>query len=519
MAPAAPTDLTATPGDRRAVLAWTAPADPDVVGHRVLRQDGTVAATVDAPTTQVAVPGLVNGTTYRFTVVAVDAGGNVSAPSTAATVVPASPAVPVQGAGESGGLAVSADGRYVVVGTAARLEAADTNTAYELHLLDRTAGTARRLAPLPAAASGATDPTNTSAPAISADGRTIALATRAALVPGDTNGQPDVYRYDTASATWSLVSVPAGGRAHGTTAGAVLHPGSSVYATSPPVALSADGDLVLFYSDRSDLVAGDTNGRTDLFAKRLSTGVVTRVSTTTAGGDLGAATGPALEITPDGRFALFPAAAPDGTVLLHRKTLSGAGAGELVVVSAVPRPGGAVQFGVFRDAGDIAISDDGRYVALVTASRIATSTPGAAGSTGLAYRIDLTTRAVLPLGNGQQTVWEHQVELDPTGRHAFFATASGQLPADTNGHTDHYRRDLAGGVAGPLVHVTTDADGRVTGGPIGSVMSSEYGRLTALTADRVVVTTSQALVSADTNRLRDLYLKDLGTGVVSSPLG
>ncbi|RZU30400.1 hypothetical protein [Blastococcus saxobsidens] len=90
---------------------------------------------------------------------------------------------------------------------------------------------------------------------------------------------------------------------------------------------------------------------------------------------------------------------------------------------------------------------------------------------------------------------------------------------DTNGHTDHYRRDLGGGVAGPLVLVTSDSDGRTTGGPIGSVMPPEYGRLIALTADRVVVTTSQALVSADTNRLRDLYLKDLGTGVVSSPLG
>src|SRR3712207_7734655 len=50
--------------------------------------------------------------------------------------------------------------------------------------------------------------------------------------------------------------------------------------------------------------------------------------------------------------------------------------------------------------------------------------------------------------------WEHQVELDPTGRHAFFATTAAALPADTNGHTDHYRRDLDGGVAGPLVLVT-----------------------------------------------------------------
>ncbi|RBY95954.1 hypothetical protein DQ237_12550 [Blastococcus sp. TF02-8] len=520
MAPAPPTGVTATPGDRRAVVAWTPPADTDVVGYRVLAEDGTVVASATAPADRIAVKDLANGTTYRFTVVAVDAGGHVSAPSAQVPVTPASPPVPVLGAGESGGLAVSADGRKVVVGTRERLEASDTNTAYELYLIDRQAGTSRRLAPLPPSATGASDPTNGSAPAISADGRTVVLATTASLVPADTNTVTDVYRFDVATSAWSLVSTTPDGRVSSTTAGAVLQTGSSVYATSAPVVVSADGDLVLFYSARSDLVAGDTNGVVDLFAKRLSSGAVTRVSTTTAGGNLtGAATGPALEITPDGRYALFPATTSTGTVLLYRKTLTGTGAGELVVASTVSSRGGPVQFPVYRDAGDISISDDGRYVGLVTSSRITTTNPAATGTVGLAYRVDLMTSTALALGDGQQTVWEHQVELDPTGRYAFYATAAAAVAADTNGHTDHYRRDLAGNAVGPLVLVTADADGRPTTGPVGSVAPSEYGRLTALTGDRVVVTTSQALVSADTNRLRDLYLKDLGTGVASSPLG
>jgi large repetitive protein len=79
--PAPPTDVLATTGDRRAVLSWTAPAAPDVVGYRVLAPDGSTVATVAAPTTRATVTGLTNGTSYRFTVVAVDAGGNVSAPS------------------------------------------------------------------------------------------------------------------------------------------------------------------------------------------------------------------------------------------------------------------------------------------------------------------------------------------------------------------------------------------------------------------------------------------------------
>src|SRR3712207_762121 len=114
--------------------------------------------------------------------------------------------------------------------------------------------------------------------------------------------------------------------------------------------------------------------------------------------------------------------------------------------------------------------------------------------------------------------WEHQVELDPTGRHAFFATTAAALPADTNGHTDVHRRDLDGGVAGPLVLVTANASGAHTTGPTGSVAPAEYVRVFALTGDEVVVTTSQALAPVDANRLRDLYRKDLSDGWVGTPL-
>ena len=520
-APAAPTGVRATPGDRQAVVHWAAAPEPDVVAHRVLAEDGTVVATAAAPATSAPVTGLTNGTTYRFTVVAVDGAGWVSPASAAVSVVPAPSGVPVDGAGQSGGLAVSRDGRYLVVGTRARLEPTDTNTAYELYLLDETADTARRIAPLPASATGATDPTNTGAPAVSDDGRFVALATTAALMPADRNGMADVYRLDTGTGVWSLVSVPAAtGTVSSTAAGTLLQTGSSVYATSPPVALSADGDLVFFYSARPDLVTGDTNGAVDVFAKRMSDGVVTRVSATATGGNLPrTATGPALAVTPDGRFALFPATSSTGPVVLYRKTLSGAGAGTVTVVSSVVVSGRTTEYGVFRDTGDVALSDDGRYVALVTAAKLGTATPGANWATGLAYRVDTATGEVLPMGTGQTTVWEHQVALDPTGRYGFFATAAAVVPGDGNGHTDHHRRDLDGGVVGPVVLATADAGGQATTGPTGSVTTSEYGRLFALTADRVVVTTSQALVPADTNRVRDLYTKDLLTGAVGSPVG
>lgn len=516
--PAVPVDVVASAGDGQAVVRWSPVPDADLAGYRVLSGDGTVLADVPAPVAEVVVPGLEDDVEQVLTVVAVDAAGNVSARSTAVRVTPVARPVPALGAGEGGGLAVGGDGRFVVVGTRARLEPADTNSAHELHLLDRAAGTARRIAPLPAGATAA-DSTNAGAPAVSDDGRYVALATTSALVAADTNRAADVYRLDTRDGSWALVSVPADGKAS-TVPGTVLHTGPSVHATSPTVVVSADGDLVVFYSTRADLGPRDTNGVVDVYAKRMSTGAVTRVSTTAAGADLPrTALGPALALTPDGRFALFPASSSSGVVALYRKTLSGAGAGEALVVSTVPVAGRATEFAVFRDAGDIDLSDDGRYVALVTAAKLGTTTPTASWTTGLAYRVHTATGSVVPLGDGQRTAWEHQVALDPTGRYGFFATVAPAVAGDGNGHTDHFRRDLDGGVVGPLRLVTADAAGAATGGVTGSIAAAEYGRLVAVTGDRVLVTTSQALLPADTNRLRDLYAKDLASGAVRSVVG
>jgi hypothetical protein len=51
------------------------------------------------------------------------------------------------------------------------------------------------------------------------------------------------------------------------------------------------------------------------------------------------------------------------------------------------------------------------------------------------------------------------------------------------------------------------------------VAATEYGRLLAVSGDEVLLTTSQALVAGDTNKLRDVYGKDVVGGEVVSPLG
>lgn len=89
-APTVPTGVTATPGNAQVVVSWTASTDAvGVTGYRIYR-GGTL---VGSPTgTAYTDTGLTNGTTYSYTVAAIDAAGNLSATSSAVTATPAVPA-------------------------------------------------------------------------------------------------------------------------------------------------------------------------------------------------------------------------------------------------------------------------------------------------------------------------------------------------------------------------------------------------------------------------------------------
>ena len=69
--------------------------------------------------------------------------------------------------------------------------------------------------------------------------------------------------------------------------------------------LSADGRYVVFVSFANNLVAGDTNGSTDIFVHDRNTGMTTRVSLHTDGtqGLFGYSSNPSLSA--DGRYVVF----------------------------------------------------------------------------------------------------------------------------------------------------------------------------------------------------------------------
>ncbi|MEW1959060.1 fibronectin type III domain-containing protein [Kineococcus sp. NPDC059986] len=591
--PSAPSTVTAVAGDASATVTWTSSGSPDVVRYEVLDQSGTVRATAPTGATSATVTGLVNGTTYTFSVVAVDAAGNRSPAGSATPVTPAAPQLPapagvsvaaqdasgtvtwnpvpgaatyqvlldgtvsatvtstsaaltglvngrtyavtvraVAGSGQSGslsapvaltprapsapaappvsgsgstGISTTRDGRFSLIGTAAPLEASDTNTQLELYLRDADTGTVSRLDPTAAGSD-----LGTSQSALSADGRYVVVVTSLAKVPADTNKLPDVYRLDRQTSTWELVSVPTSGKV-ATVAGTELQGQPRVYSQGPAVAVSADGRFVFFFSGRTDLVPDDTNKVLDLFRKDMTTGAVTRVSTTSTGAQIGAgATGPALAVTPDGRFVLFPSSVQNMAVLWRKDLATGA----LDVVSGRGDAGNlSAAYPVSNDARDVSISDDGRFVAFSSSSSALTSS----AAEFLVYRRDMAAAGQFTRVGIQTTTsrWEHGAQLDPSGRYVFFATTA-KVGADTDNRTDWYRTDAQNPTA-PAVMVTSQADGTPTARRLTSQeTTAEFGVLHVLTVDSVLVTTMQSLVPADANGVVDTYAKNLTTGSVAS---
>ncbi len=84
--PAAPTALQATaPDPTHVLLQWTASPDSDTAGYRVFRNGTQIGTPVVASFTDTTV---VAGTSYTYTVRAVDNAGNVSPDSNSVTATP-----------------------------------------------------------------------------------------------------------------------------------------------------------------------------------------------------------------------------------------------------------------------------------------------------------------------------------------------------------------------------------------------------------------------------------------------
>ncbi len=190
---------------------------------------------------------------------------------------------------------ISADGRFVAFSsTATNLDANIAFAHSNVFVRDRVNGTTIVGSVGSNGIHGNSD-SGLAPPTLSSDGRFLAFtSTSTDLVGGDTNGVEDVFVRDLQLGVTRRVSVDSAG-----VQGNALSDGGT---------LSADGRFVLYHSQASNLVPGDTNGTFDAFVYDLPTGLTTRVDISSSGAQSSALGVGTLtsSISADGRFvAMF----------------------------------------------------------------------------------------------------------------------------------------------------------------------------------------------------------------------
>ncbi len=157
--------------------------------------------------------------------------------------------------GASQNAVISGNGRYVAFeSNATNLVTGDTNNATDIFLKDLVTGTTTRLS---VSSTGVQSNGGSSNATISIDGRYVAFDSGASnLVTGDTNGLSDIFRRDTTSNTTVRVSLTSGNQQGN---GASFEP-----------SITPNGRHIAFTSYANNLVANDTNLEGDVFTKDVT---------------------------------------------------------------------------------------------------------------------------------------------------------------------------------------------------------------------------------------------------------
>jgi Tol biopolymer transport system component len=332
-----------------------------------------------------------------------------------------------QGNGPSPDASISAGGRFVAFTSyGSNVVPGDTNGLQDVFVHDRAAGTTSRVS---VRSNGHQATGDSYLPSISAGGRFVAFTSGASnLVPGDTNGMEDAFVHDRQTGTTRRVSL----RSNGDQAN------HNSYLPS----ISADGRFVAFHSDASNLLPGDTNNKTDVFVHDRTTGTTRRVSVR-SNGDQATGYSYAPAISGDGRFVAFYSNAsnlvPGDTngktdVFVHdRKT---AKTSRVSVRSNGHQANG--------DSFVPAISGNGRYVAFV--SNATNLAPGDTNNRPDVFvhdrRTGKTSRVSVRSNGAQSDGYSIIASISADGRYvAFSSYASNLVPGDTNGKTDVFVHD------------------------------------------------------------------------------
>ncbi|RZV43939.1 MAG: calcium-binding protein, partial [Acidimicrobiales bacterium] len=329
---------------------------------------------------------------------------------------------------------------------------------------------------------------------ISANGRFVVFTSAASnLVAGDTNGQTDVFVRDTVSGETSRVSVASDG--------------SQANRSSHQPSVSADGRLIAFVSDASNLAAGDTISTYDVFVRNTGSGETSRVSVDSGGNQAGPGFGSYRpSMSADGRsvafFSQWPFFVAGDTNGVQDVFLKDLISGEITRVS-VASDGSQSEFeGSFNPS----ISADGRFVAFSSEAPnlVAADTNNKRDIFVRDVVAGQTTRVSVATDGTQSNNTSDDPSLSADGRIvAFRSRASNLVAGDTNGQYDVFVRDT---VSGETSRVSVAFDGSQT---------TSQSDIASVSADGRFVTFSSPapnLVAADTNNAKDVFIFDRGSG-------
>ena len=362
----------------------------------------------------------------------------------------------IQAHASSSGAVLSASGRYVAfVSGAANLVPDDRNRVRDVFVRDLRRSTTSRAS---ISSGGAESNGPSEKPSISADGRVVVFPSTATnLVAADYNGFQDVFVRDRAAGTTKRISVGPNGEANGPSLAALV---------------SADGRVVAYSSEASNLVAGDRNGALDVFLTDRAGHRTSRVS-------IGAIGEPddrseASSIDARGRVIAFRSYAPNlvlgdwnglADVFVHDRR---AAATERVNVSS---SGIEADGATFRGM----VSGDGRYVGF--RSRADDLVPGDTNDaldvfvhdrfTGVTTRVSVATDGAQADSSGfdhgsRASLFMSRPFLSANGRYAAFTSRAPNLvEGDRNGKADVFVHDLW---TGRTIRVSLTVDGTEANG-------------------------------------------------------
>src|SRR4028119_1826408 len=265
--------------------------------------------------------------------------------------------------------------------------------------------------------------------------------------------------------------------------------------------ISADGRFVVFYSEASNIVPEDTNGKTDVFVRDRLTNTTTLVSLDSAGNQANSPSF-AASISADGRCVSFsppsPNKGPGDTNnpfdIFVRDTLTNTTTRVSVDSAGNQGNGGS---------DNPSISADGRFVAFTSvASNIV---PGDTNNTSDIFVRDrltnTTTRVSVDSAGNQGNFFSGSASISADGRFvAFSSNSSNLVPGDPNNRDEIFVRDLS---TNTTTRVSVDSAGNLGNGFSYSASISADGRFVAFSSDA-----TNLVPGDDTNSSRDILVRD-----------